>query len=227
MKKFFSKINFYVLIIIVAAIVILLNRSFGSELNVNLKELYQNNQFNKTNKGIVQLPLSSELPSLLQSKPQTTSEQDLLSKIKPKTLKTNNNDKSKILTNDSQASEKLSVLVLRCQDIKDQSLVFWLKENALYGEVPNRGTKIFIIVRDNCFWLWSLKNKNGLNVCSADIDSNFLNMDIDKINDSVLKQIKTKISNFNCSKEYVRESKFLPPANIEFFLITDENKNLF
>lgn len=227
MRKFFNKINFSVLVIIVAIIVIFLNRSFSSELNINLKELYQNNQFNQANKGPLQLPLSPQLPSSSQSEIQTTTDQDFLTGIKPETTKTDVNDKGKISTNDSQISKQSNVIALRCQDAKDKSSIFWLKEDALYGEVLNRGTKMFIVIRDNCFWLWSLKNKNGLNVCSADINSNFLNTDLDKINDSVLRQLKSKMSNFSCSKEYVKESKFLPPANIEFFLITDEDKNLF
>lgn len=228
MKIFLSKnkISFSILIIVVAILILVINKISGPKLTINLKELYQDNQIIKNDENSKLKPIFNEnYETTTDNFQESIVNQDFSEGNKATITKPNLNYKDKKKTS---LTQNIKVPVLYCQDIKDKFPFFWIKEGALYGEFLSKGVRLALILKDDCLWMWILGKKNGLKVCSSDLNLDFLNnIDLDKIDKKTIEEIKKEVSNFDCSKNYVEEKKFLPPSNIEFFLINDEIRNYF
>lgn len=76
-----------------------------------------------------------------------------------------------------------------------------------YGEVSNQGRKGYVIMKDNCMWSWTEGQDQGVKTC----------FETDMWEEQEGQQVQVPIeAEYHCAPVVFPESKFDPPANINF-----------
>ena len=84
----------------------------------------------------------------------------------------------------------------------------FVKGRKYYGEVSAQGKKNYIIMKDNCMWSWTEEQSQGVKMCFED--------DIfEEFEQEGQGQVPTE-AEYHCLPSVFSESKFNPPANINF-----------
>lgn len=84
----------------------------------------------------------------------------------------------------------------------------FVKGRKYYGEVSSQGRKGYVIMKDNCMWSWTEEQNQGVKMCFED--------DIfEEFEQEGQGQVPIE-AEYRCLPSVFSESKFNPPANINF-----------
>jgi len=133
------------------------------------------------------------------------------------TQNTQDTQNTQITQNNKSITGKITDLLtggqsLRCLWKQDEanSNLMWLSGKNFAGEFVSQGKKGYMIYKDNCSWIWSEGEKQGVKMCYQPKE----NEEKNSMTDS-LKGVPQDV-NFNCQPETISASKFIPPTDVNF-----------
>lgn len=85
-----------------------------------------------------------------------------------------------------------------------------------FGEVSNQEQKGYVIMKDNCMWTWGEEQKQGVKMCFEE--------DIFEGNEEVEGTVPTEVE-YHCAPAVFPDSKFDPPADINFMDVSQQFMN--
>ena len=86
----------------------------------------------------------------------------------------------------------------------------WIKDQKYYGEIIADGKKAFIILIDNCMWVWNEEEKDkGIKMC-------FVQQQDEDFWESFEESQEVAGYNYNCSPAIINDAVFTPPADVNF-----------
>jgi hypothetical protein len=92
---------------------------------------------------------------------------------------------------------------------KDNITTIYVKGKNFYGEFLAAGKKGYMIYKNNCSWIWSEGEKQGVKMCYKEDTSK--TFDITKNNNNLPKDV-----NYSCQPLIGGDDKLNPPADINF-----------
>jgi hypothetical protein len=109
---------------------------------------------------------------------------------------------------------------------KDVEGTSYVNGKQMYSEMTASGKTSSIIVKDDCMWTWANGEKQGFKFCYKPEESQKL---WDDINSNTPAKGSAKMpsgAEYNCSPGLADNSKFTPPADVNFASLDDMMKGL-
>ncbi len=95
--------------------------------------------------------------------------------------------------------------------------VGWLKNKKYYGEITANGKLSYIILVDNCFWMWEKDKTEGVKMCFEPKEGEDIWTDFEK-----QQQEGTATDmDYNCAPSVVNDAVFTPPSDVKFMDIDE------
>lgn len=95
---------------------------------------------------------------------------------------------------------------MKCTVSQDNfSGISYIKGKKVYSEITQDGKEVFMIMVDKCMWNWSKDENQGIKIC----------FDEDVWESDEEGTVPTE-AEYNCRPTIISDSKFNPPANINF-----------
>lgn len=85
----------------------------------------------------------------------------------------------------------------------------YIKNQKYFGEVASEGLQGYIIMVDNCMWTWNKDYTKGVKICFKPTEKK----------NSIWDTNSTPEGNYTCMPAAVPDSKFEPPADVNFMNI--------
>jgi hypothetical protein len=109
----------------------------------------------------------------------------------------------------------------------------WIKEGKTFTEVSTPEAEIYSITKDNCVWSWGNSQNQGMKMCYESEDELYTEDSEEEETElpdrEKLLEPPTDVE-YNCEKLNIEDSKFDPPAEVEFIsleeLIPEDLENL-
>ena len=101
---------------------------------------------------------------------------------------------------------------LKCtyQMDENNSSVGWLKDKKYYSEIAADGKMSYLILIDNCMWVWNKDEKDkGVKMC-------FVQQQDEDFWESFEESQEVAGYNYKCSPAIINDAVFTPPADVKF-----------
>ena len=98
----------------------------------------------------------------------------------------------------------------------DTSGTSYIQGKKMYSEMTAQGKQGFVIIKDNCLWSWSQGETQGFKTC---FEEDFWEMG-EEATEEGQASVPTE-AEYRCAPAVFADSKFNPPANINFLSIEE------
>jgi len=97
-----------------------------------------------------------------------------------------------------------------------------LKNKKYHAEITSNGKLSYVILVDNCFWMWEKDKTEGVKMCFEPQEGEDIWTDFEQQQ----QEGSTTDLDYNCAPSIVNDAVFTPPVNIKFTDVSEMIKNL-